>query len=256
MSRQRLAAAVSAVEELVPPDSAEDPDSERRAELVRRYATVRPFLASLPEVVPLAAVDAGRPVLTALRGLPGLTGRRRVRRSDVVEAVVTGSWRRLVFANPELGEGKVDVRAYALCVLEALHRALRRRDVYATGSLRWGDPRARLLDGPAWAQARPGVLTALRLPDGANPHLDNLAGRLDSAYRELAGQLDAATESDPQAAVRLQPGADGRARLHLSRLAAVAEPASLVELRATVARMLPRVDLPEVLLEVDAGPAT
>ncbi len=203
-------------------------------------------------MVPLAAVDAGRPVLTALRGLPGLTGRRRVRRSDVVEAVVTGSWRRLVFANPELGEGKVDVRAYALCVLEALHRALRRRDVYATGSLRWGDPRARLLDGPAWAQARPGVLTALRLPDGANPHLDNLAGRLDSAYRELAGQLDAATESDPQAAVRLQPGADGRARLHLSRLAAVAEPASLVELRATVARMLPRVDLPEVLLEVDA----
>lgn len=32
------------------------------------------------------------------------------------------------------------------CVLEALWRALRRRDVYAQGVDRWGDPRARLLD--------------------------------------------------------------------------------------------------------------
>jgi TnpA family transposase len=40
------------------------------------------------------------------------------------------------------------------------------------------------------------------------------------------------------------------ARLHLERLDAQAEPPSLVALRETVARMLPQVDLPELLLEV------
>ena len=42
----------------------------------------------------------------------------------------------------------------------------------------------------------------------------------------------------------------GRARLHLDRLRAAGDPPELVELRALVARMLPRVDLPELLLEV------
>jgi len=31
---------------------------------------------------------------------------------------MTGSWRRLVFAAPDVSAGTVDHRAYALCVLE------------------------------------------------------------------------------------------------------------------------------------------
>jgi hypothetical protein len=38
--------------------------------------------------------------------------------------------------------------------------------------------------------------------------------------------------------------------LHVARLKAVPEPASLIDLRKRVAAMLPRVDLPELLLEV------
>jgi hypothetical protein len=45
-------------------------------------------------------------------------------------------------------------------------------------------------------------------------------------------------------------GDDGR--LHVERLHAVPEPPSLVELRRQVEAMLPRVDLPEVILEVMA----
>jgi TnpA family transposase len=250
--RERLAAAVAAVDELAP-DADDDADAGQRAELVKRYATVRPFLAMLADVVPLAATDAGQPVLAAVRGLAGLAGRKRVRREEVVEEVVTGSWRRLVFANnSELPAGAADHRAYALCVLEAVHRGLRRRDLFAVGSARWGDPRARLLDGGAWDQARPQVLTALRLTDPVQTHLADLAGRLDAAYTDLAARLGLPGERSADAAVRLEPGADGRMRLHLSRLEAVPEPATLVALRELVARMLPRVDLPEVLLEVDA----
>jgi hypothetical protein len=247
--RERLAAAVATVDELAPDT---DDDADQRAELVKRYATVRPFLTMFGEVVPLAATDAGRPILTAVRGLADLAGRKRVRREQVVDELVTGSWRRLVFANQELPAGTIDHRAYALCVLEALHRGLRRRDVYAVGSARWGDPRARLLDGESWEQARPQVLTALRLSDAAETHLGELADRLDAAYIDLATRLGPPDQRGEGAAVRLEPSPDGRVRLHLARLEAVPEPATLVALRGLVARMLPRVDLPEVLLEVDA----
>jgi hypothetical protein len=135
-SRDKVASAIEAVEELAPFGEDDDDDVDRRAELVKRYATVRPFLPMLTAVVPFGSTDAGAPVLAAARSLPDLAGRKRVRASEVDGALVAGSWRRLVLANPDLPAGAVDHRAYALCVLEQLHRALRRRDVFATGSVR------------------------------------------------------------------------------------------------------------------------
>jgi hypothetical protein len=35
-------------------------------------------------------------------------------------------------------------------VLELFHQRLRRRDIFATASSRWADPRANLLSGSAW----------------------------------------------------------------------------------------------------------
>lgn len=253
VDRDQLAAAVATVEELIP-DVADDAASGQRQELLKRYSTVRPFVSMLSAVVPMASTDVGRPVLLAVEGMSDLLGRKRLRRSDIVEAVVTGSWRRFVFTvDPAPGGGElVDLRAYVLCVLDGLYRALRRRDVYALGSIRWGDPRANLLDGAAWEQARPKVLTALRLTDPVTSHLSDLAGRLDGAYRGLAERLGPARERDPDLPVSLEPDRAGKTRLHLAPLEAVPEPPSLLALRETVARMMPRVDLPEVLLEVDA----
>jgi hypothetical protein len=68
----------------------------------------------------------------------------------------------------------------------------------------------------------------------------------------LAARLGPAGERDRDSPARLEADRSGRIRLHLSPLEAVAEPASLVALREMITRMMPRVDLPEVLLEVDA----
>ena len=156
-------------------------------------------------------------------------------------------------ADPAAPGGEfVDLRAYVLCVLDSLYRALRRRDVYALGSIPWGDPRATLLAGAAWEQARPQVLTALRLTDPVTSHLSDLAGRLDVAYRGPAERLGPVGERDPDSPVTLEPDRAGKTRLHLAPLEAVPEPPPLLALREMVARTMPRVDLPEVLLEVDA----
>jgi hypothetical protein len=72
-------------------------------------------------------------------------------------------WRRAVYANPDLPEGSVDRDASGMCVLEQLMRALHRRDIFASPSHRWSDPRARLLDGQQWQAVREDVLNGLGL---------------------------------------------------------------------------------------------
>lgn len=91
-------------------------------------------------------------------------GGRAVRaRRDGVESVGVpdaGRGGPLVFPR-DLPSGVVHKAAYVFCVLEQFHRHLRRRDIYAPESSRWGDPRAKLLSGPAWQQAKPQALTTL-----------------------------------------------------------------------------------------------
>ncbi|ETA03452.1 hypothetical protein ThrDRAFT_01198 [Frankia casuarinae] len=245
--RERVLEAAALVEELVPGDAGLE--TVMRAELARRYGTVRPFLLLLAEALPLAATGDGQPVLDAVRLLPNLVGRRRIRPDEVDIDLVPPVWRRAVLANPTLPAGTVDRDGYVLCVLEQLHRALRRRDVFAVRSQRWSDPRARLLAGEGWDRVRGEVLAGLGLAAPVETHLRELAGSLDAAWRQTVDRL---AEAGPDSPVRVEPAADGRMRLAVSRLEALGEPDSLVALRATTAAMLPRVDLPDLLLEVHA----
>jgi len=66
---------------------------------------------------------------------------------------------------------------------------------------------------------------------------------LDAAYRTVAHRLEG------NDAVRID-SVDGRDRLVLTALDKLEDPVSLLTLRAAVADLLPRVDLPDVLLEV------
>jgi hypothetical protein len=89
-----IAAALAAVMELAPaPD--EDADEVWRVELVKRYATVRPFVPLLTEVIRFGAVEGGQAVLRAVRGLGALLGRKKVKADEVVTSLVTGIWKRL-----------------------------------------------------------------------------------------------------------------------------------------------------------------
>ena len=129
-------------------------------------------------------------------------------------------------------------------MLEQFHRHLRHRDIFATNSSKWGDPRAKLLSGTAWTTPKPLVLASLELPEDPHRHLGERAALLHDTYTDLAHRL--ARGSTGSVGVRF----DEAGRLHLAALAAEPDPPSLVELRRLTSAMLPRVDLPEVLLEV------
>lgn len=238
-AREQLAAAVGMVDDLVPDD--EDDEGTKRAELVKRFATLRSFWPAMVEVMPFEAAEGGKAVLSATQALPGLFGRKKVAVSEIDGSLLAGSWRRLVLQSTDLEAGLVDWRAYTLAVAESLHHALRRRDVFVAGAGRWGDPRAKLLSEDEWAVEAPTVLEALQLPPEPEDHLDRLARELDDAYRGVAARLPAN-----------EPATIEDGRVHLGKLDAQGEPASLVELRDLVDAMMPRVDLPDLILEVHA----
>lgn len=236
--REQLAEALATIAAVVP-DTDGDDDAEWRAELVARYGTVRGFIRLLVEVIDFGAVEAGAPVMKALNQLPDLIGRKKVGAEEVSTELVTGSWRRLVFANPNVPHGLVDKAAYSFCVLEHLHRSLRRRDVFAKDGDRWGDPRAKLLAGDKWTAAEPKVLTALGLESEPAGHLAELASALHAAYVQVAAGLPGNT------ALEVVGG-----KLKLAKLGKAEEPKLMPPFRQLVNGMLPKVDFPELLLEV------
>ena len=249
-SREQIAGALAVVEELVPDDD-DGAGAAMRVALGERYRTVRPFLSMLAGSPSLAASAGGTRLLAAVKALPDVAARRVTAKpmvaGEIDDALVPAMWKRAVYASPELPAGAVDRDAYVLCVLEQLHKALRVRDVFAVPSYRWGDPRAQLLTGDAWDAVRPQTLAGLGLTDTATGHLREQVEVLDAAWRQLADRL---AEAGTDSRVRIVPGAEGRMRLSVERLEALDIPDSLTELREVTAAMLPRIDLPELLLEV------
>jgi hypothetical protein len=103
----------------------------------------------------------------------------------------------------------------------------------------------RNLDAEAWAVQRTPVCRMLGLNEQPAPVLERLAQELEDAYGRTATNLPL------NEAVHIEH-AHGRHELVLSGLDKLDEPPSLMALRTLVAQRLPRVELPELLLEVQA----
>ncbi len=214
---------------------------------------MRPFLALLGESKALDAASAGKRVLAGVRGLPALARRKvgvkPLLPREVDDKLVPPAWRKAVYANPDLPQGAVDRDAYVVCVLEQLHRALNNRDVFASPSHRWSNPRTRLLDGRDWDAVEEDVLAGLSLDMPVEEHLAELVRGLDAGWKLLAERLD---EAGPTAKVSIEVQDDGRVKLNVDKLGALGEPKSLTWLRKRVEKMLPKIDLPDLLFEVNA----
>lgn len=232
----RLQAAIDAVDNLARP-----PGNNYQQELIDRYKKVRRFLPSLLKTVTFKAAPSGKPLLQALTFLASIERRRKPDMSQAPLDVVPPSWERLVFSE----DGEINRPAYTLCVLERLQDSLRRRDIFVPGSERWGDTRSKLLRGAEWEAKRPQVCRSLGHATTADDTLKKLSQQLDAAYRQTAANL--VTNHD----VRIAQD-QGQPKLVVTHLDKLDEPPSLIELRERVAELLPRIDLPELLLEIHA----
>jgi Tn3 transposase DDE domain len=155
--------------------------------------------------------------------------------------IVTRGWRGSVFDK----DGVVDKKAYVFCCLDRLRSALRRRDLFVATSIRYTDARIGLLSGAAWENSRSTICRSLGHSLSADETITKLSHQLDQTYRAVAANLPA----NPSARVEMS---DDKEELVLTGLDKLDDPQSLIRLREAVNSRLPRVDLPDILLEIAA----
>jgi len=180
-------------------------------------------------------------VLDAVAYLRDIEGQKAPDMLEAPLAVVPPAWRRLVVQT--VPTYRVDRKAYTFALLEQLQVALKRHDVFVAPSEKWADPRAKLLQGAAWEAARPQVCRGLGHTTDATAEMDTLSRHLDERYRRTASNL----ARNPFVRVEREKGRD---TVVISPLEKLDEPASLLKLRDGVQARLPRVDLSDVILEV------
>ena len=150
--------------------------------LMSSYATVRRFLPALLRGLRFEGTPAAWPLLAAWDFLrqQELAGRGRPRWATAPRMVIPKAWTKRVFP----AKDEVHPAAYTLCVLDRLHQALRRREVFVPVSERYGDPRAELLQGEA---AREAVARALKRSTDLQVELTQLQAQVRAAYIRSQG---------------------------------------------------------------------
>lgn len=181
MPSEKLASSIATVQELARPY-----DDNFQDEMVAQYGRVRRFLSKLLCDIEFKAAPAGKATLDAHQYLAGLLKSRKQLLEEAPLDIVSNPWKRLVFDN----EGQVTKRGYTLCLLDKLQDSLRRRDVYVENSDRWGDPRAKLLQGHEWQANRIQVCRSLGHPLDPQEAIDGMVRQLDASYSQVAANLD------------------------------------------------------------------
>jgi TnpA family transposase len=230
IGHEELAHALTDVSNLVRPS-----DDVFYRELAVKHASVKRFLPTLLRVIRFDGNAAARPLLEALKWLHERSA------NDPPTTIADKAWQRYVIGE----DGRVDARAFTFCVLDTLRVAIRRRDVFVSPSWRYADPQTGLLTGTEWEASRPIICRSLSLSAQPGPTLEMLTQELDATYRTVAARFP------ENKAVRLETVA-GKPELVLSPLDKLEEPPSLVALRNEVKSRMPRVDLPEILIEIAA----
>jgi TnpA family transposase len=225
---EELIIAVTEANALIQP-----PDDVFYQELEDKEQTIKNFLPALLRVIHFEGNEAGKPIILALDWLKSKS------KKEAPMVLVSKTWKRYVL---EKGN-QFNKTAYIFCVLERLQGALKRRDLFVSPSWRYSDPRANLHGGTEWEAIRPVICRSLNLTSEPHGYLQELVNELDETYKLVAKNFD----NNPFIRFDLIKGNE---ELILTQLDKLDEPESLKLLRSEIKSRLPRVDLPEVLLEI------
>lgn len=231
---ERVIEAMATVDELTRPS-----DDLYYPELQEKYRSLRRYWPHVLETIGFSGTQAAEPILKAIDFLTSLEHADNPFMEGAPMEIVTPQWQRYVISE----DGSVDRKAYTFCLLDRLRGMLNRREVFVPASGRYADPRKGMLEGEDWEAARAQVCRTLGRSVSSDEEVGDLTDILDATYRRVAENLS----HNPDARIERVKGKD---ELVISPLGKLEEPPSCKKLRKAVASLLPRVDLPEILLEI------
>ena len=233
-SRELFAAAVEETEQLLRPR-----DGSYLDFVENRYGHLRKFAPLVLRVLDFKSVKTDDPLIDAVEILRELNRKRRRRvPEDAGLEFASAKWRGQLLGS----DGRVNRRSFQLCLLYPLRDGLRSSAIWLQGSRRFADPATYLIPISQWTSRRSEALRILGPEQEPGEHLEALANPTEAVIQHL-GETEI-TESET---LRLEAG-----RIVLSPASMEELPDEVVQLNDLVAERLPRVELAEVLIEVDS----
>ena len=228
--RARLATLVSANQKRKPPSRA----SLVREGLIKAIHPVRSLLVAIAKLPWQATGD--HPAIDALMMLRNLYGQGvKVLPGDMVAPNLGTIWR-----NAIAGDDRIRAfQALEVATLFALRRGVRNGSVWIEHSLSFRGRERLFLPADKWKAEASRHYTRLSLPTNPAEFLKPLLARVRAG-------VDAVTEAARSGVLRVDDD------LHLTALPAADEDPEVIKLRAALDRRIGEVQLPEVILAVDA----
>ena len=206
----------------------------------KRYSTIRQFAPAFLQTLAFQAQGPNNPVLPSvnvIRELDRAPTRRPVPK-DAPLSLVTDAWQPYI-REPD---GNISRRYYELCTLWHLRSALRSGNIWVEHSRRYANPDTYLIQPTEWPSKRPEVIRQTGTPQHGLERLEERESELETAMAEVERLL-----SRKDNHLRVEDN-----RIVLSALEADSRPATATALADQITERLPRVELSDLLIEVDS----
>lgn len=203
-----------------------------------RYSYFRRFVPHFLKTLEFVADRHHESLLQAVEILKKMNelGKRKLSQ-DAPISFISAKWKPYIKDKT----GKLNLRFYELCVLWELRGALRGGHLWVNGSYRFANPETYLIPKERWQTSKQDLVELLGISPNGKEVLQN-------SQLELENLLQIADNSfDQKDYLRFEGN-----RLIVSRLKTVEQDDEVSELEKMLIERLPRIELPDLLIEVDS----
>lgn len=234
-SKKQVSNSMDTVNELALPEN-----NQYLTEMIEMYGKIKKTLPIIFMDLEFKAAPSGEKILEVYEYLASLQIDKNPYLDNPPLDIVSSSWKKLI-TTPE---GRISKKSYTICFLNYFQDALKRRDVYVNHADRWGDPRVKLLTDNQWEINKNQICTSLGHSIDEKEVVFNLSKKLDEAYKNVISNFND-NESVNIDLSGNQPS------LTIQQLDGLVEPSSLKLLKTLIKNLLPKIDLTELLLEIN-----
>lgn len=202
-----------------------------------KYSYFRRFVPHFLKIIEFAGDRHHEDLRQAIELLKKINqeGKRKLP-TDAPTSFISAKWKPYIKDQT----GKLNLRFYELCVLWELRSALRGGHLWVTGSYRFADPETYLIPKERWQNSKPDLVELLRISPIGKEVLENCRTELETLLQTADNSFNQPDD------VRFEGD-----QLIVSRLKAVEKDDRLSELEEMLAERIPKVELPDLLVEVD-----